>query len=190
MGFHHSIQVNEITLPPKVLLYKEYTGDYRKIGEAFTTLDKELSQFDVKSYQSFGLYYDNPNLLADFSQSRAIIGILLDPSNRTNAVKFMVDHPNYRVNEYGDINGISAKFLYRNDLSFGWIISRVYPALTKYAQDKKLFSSQASIGAFEIYHYKNGEPVVEVIFPYGPGLERLILNKSPVPNYQKETIEL
>lgn len=181
MGFYHQIQIEDISLSPKVLLYKEYVGDYRNIDKAIQIVEKDLTNLSA-TYQEFSMYYDDPLLLNDVTQSRAIIGVLIDVKDRQKAVDFLVNHATYRIYEYSNVKGLSSTFPYRNGLSMAWIIYRVYPALADYARTRGIFVNGHNIGAMEIYHYKNGESTVQIVFPYGAEAKELMLNKSPVPS--------
>jgi len=186
MGFHSKIQVQEINFPPKIILFKEYLGDYKNLNTAFKTLEEEISQLETKNYQEFGMYYDDPNLMENPTQARAIIGVLLDIKERHIAGKFLVDHADYRINENSELNCLSVTFPYRNELSMFWVISKVYPAIVEYGKTNKFFTKGNTIGALEIYHYKNTEKTIEVVFPYGPEVDKLLLNRAPKPIYKNK----
>ena len=190
MGFHTKIEIKETTLSPKIILFKEYLGDYRDLNSAMRTLEEELHSLETKNYQQFGMYYDDPNHLENSHQARAIIGVLLDIKERHIAGKFLVDHANYRINENNEVTCLSSTFPYRNELSMSWIISKVYPAIVEYGKTKGLFVQGNTIGALEIYHYKNNERTVEVLFPYGTGIEKLLLNRAPKPTYVQKNSDL
>lgn len=189
MGFYHQVQIEDFTLPPKVLLYKEYVGDYRNIDKAIQALDKDLTHLSA-NYQEFAMYYDAPLLLNDVTKSRAIIGVLIDVKDRQKAVDFLVNHATYRIYEYSNVKGLSTTFPYRNGLSMAWIIYKVYPALADHARTRGLYAKGHNVGAIEIYHYKTGESTVQIVFPYGEEAQELMLNKSPAPSYKVQNPEL
>ena len=181
MGFHTQITIEETILPSKVILYKEYIGDYREMNKALKVLETELKELETTKYSEFGMFYDQPNQLEDPKQARAIIGAMIDPRERHIASKFLINHNHYRISEYNDQTCISAKFPYRNELSLAWVISKVYPALVEHGKSNNLFKKDNTVGSLEIYHFKNGESYIEIIFPYGENVQSLMLTRAPKP---------
>jgi hypothetical protein len=56
------------------VVYKEYIGDYKKIGNAFCELSDAAKE--VNSKQMIGIYYDNPENMKDVNLCRAIVGVM------------------------------------------------------------------------------------------------------------------
>jgi len=190
MGFHTQINIEETTLPSRIILYKEYIGDYREMNKAMKVLEGELKDLETTQFRQFGMFYDDPNLLQDSKQARAIIGVMLDSRERHIASKFLINHNHYRINEYKDQTCLRTVFPYRNELSLAWVISKVYPALVEYGKSKKIFKKDNTIGSLEIYNFKNEESNIEVIFPYGDNIQDLMLTRAPKPAYLAKNQDL
>ncbi len=190
MGFHQKIEIKDAVLPPKIILYKEYLGDYHKMEDTFKLLQDEITQLETKNIKYFAIFYDAPDLIEDVNQSRAVLGVLLDIRERHLAGKFLVDHADYRISENSELNCLSSTFPYRNMLSMLWVVTQVYPAWVEAGVARKLDIKGNVVGSMEIFHYVNGESTIEVLFPYGPGVERLFLNRAPEPVYKKTNTDL
>lgn len=128
MGFHSKIVVEEVVLPERVMIYKEYVGEYKDISSAFKDFDQDLINLQIKDYFYFGIFYDNPTLLEDPKRSRAVIGIMVDTKYRNQAITYTVRNPVFTYKEHNELTAISVTFPYRNILSLAWIVYRIYPA--------------------------------------------------------------
>jgi len=177
MGFHTKIVVEEVVLPERGMIYKEYVGEYKDISSAFKDFEQDLIDLQIEDYFYFGIFYDNPPLLEDPKKSRAVIGIMVDTKYRNQAITYTIRNPVFTYKEHNELTAISVTFPYRNILSLAWIVYRVYPALVQYGEKYKMFSDGNIACSLELY-YKDA---IQVAFPYGRYVKDLLFISVPSP---------
>jgi len=68
--------VRRVSWPQSVLLYRQYQGEYQRIGPQFDLMRRDTSAAFPGALM-FGHYYDEPTKVTDPSNCRAILGLLL-----------------------------------------------------------------------------------------------------------------
>lgn len=74
IGLFRSAQLGKGYFRSTSIVFKEYIGDYKKIGNSFSELCN-ISK-EVNGKQMIGIYYDNPQNVRDVNKCRAIIGLM------------------------------------------------------------------------------------------------------------------
>lgn len=165
-----TVNVHEIEIPGGVILYKVYQGSYYKISSSLDKIiskSKEIFKKDQSNIKFFGVYYDNPNNLKDINKCRAIIGILYNQNNENkiqfNAEEFIKENKDYHYKALPSFKSIGCIFPLFNYFTMLINIIRGYPAIMKYAEEKKIKDLQAF--SMEMYDYIGRK--FTILFPCG-----------------------
>jgi hypothetical protein len=74
IGLFKSAQLGKGYFRGTSIVYKEFVGNYTKIGQAFGELCNVGKEVDSKNM--IGIYYDNPTNMKDQNNCRAVVGLL------------------------------------------------------------------------------------------------------------------
>lgn len=72
-GFFNEIKIEKARMDSANIVYFEHEGDREKLGGVFKKLVSDCSPF-MKIGNIYVISYDNPYLIKDVAQSRAIVG--------------------------------------------------------------------------------------------------------------------
>ncbi len=129
LGLFTSIEVQEKVAGGYIVVGKDFIGEYSKAGKFMLGVNKELQFAGIKSTKGFGIYYDNPKVVAP-DKCRSFVGDVLekkdyDKVNELQAKGFKVD--TIRV-----ANAVVAYFPIKSMMSYIIGPIKVYPQLSKY----------------------------------------------------------
>lgn len=111
----------------------------------------------------FGIYYDNPKEMKDQNLCRSTIGLIVNPGEMSKVETFLNNYPSYRSTLLPSTRCLSVHFPFVNKLSFILLVSKVYPKLAKYIEEKKLENTPLIM---EIYHFLSEyDKYVQVLAP-------------------------
>lgn len=120
MGFNKAKYFTEKTVPPQLLIYKENVGEYRKMAPDFTELRKTLKDFKG-NFVMTGILFNNPSTTKDPKKERALVGALVDPSQKAEVAEFLAKHPEYKVKDTKDMPAIASERIpNRKPMSYIW----------------------------------------------------------------------
>eukprot|EP01016_Furgasonia_blochmanni_P009842 TRINITY_DN14117_c0_g1_i1.p1 TRINITY_DN14117_c0_g1~~TRINITY_DN14117_c0_g1_i1.p1 ORF type:complete len:257 (+),score=18.02 TRINITY_DN14117_c0_g1_i1:223-993(+) len=181
MGVFKRVRVEDTVFEGGHIYYKEYVGDYNKIGTLFEAVTKDFLPHLIADRQSriIGIYYDDPTNVADKRMCRAVCGFI----SRKDEAKTSIEA--YGVKEYlyrklPRVNGARTFFPHKNFLSFVLIAIKVYPPLYQYICKKG--KANELIGSIEVYHTKDVKlDRIELMFPYGQDAQEYFLTTAAKP---------
>jgi len=182
MGSFSPVKMDDSKISSQLFVYKDQIGDYKNKASNLLQVKKDLSDISGKNYTITSVFYDNPLYVKDKSKERSVIGAMIDPAERLRVEQFLSKHPDYHVVETSDINTVSTKFPYRNNLSFsfmGW--KGLYNRLCRYSTENKNVKSEERFVVERYPYLSGGEKVVEVMVPYGNNARQLNLSALPTP---------
>ena len=188
MGFHKKIVVDRKRLPRRYVLYREYIANYSKdMGRIFKELNSDLRDV-FRGNLSFGIYYDNPQIVVDQSKCRASVGIYLDPSDINKAQGFATVHKQYRFKELPEMDCIYTDFPYKNSLSILWAVLRIFPKLINYLVQNNLVQDYCNEvdGIVENYYWNGPNKYTEFAIPFGKTIKQFSLTTFPQPTLQPQ----
>eukprot|EP00823_Brevimastigomonas_motovehiculus_P004826 TRINITY_DN329_c1_g2_i1.p1 TRINITY_DN329_c1_g2~~TRINITY_DN329_c1_g2_i1.p1 ORF type:complete len:224 (+),score=74.05 TRINITY_DN329_c1_g2_i1:52-723(+) len=135
MGYFFKPKAKREEYGPAVMFYKEHRGSYYKVGDTFSSLSKlmETHKFTVKDVM--GIYFDEPNTVKE-SELRAYAGLVFETNVSTTIVDICEKAGLKRLN-IPKFTCMSARFPYRNVLSYALGPMVVYKALAKQYLDEK-----------------------------------------------------
>ena len=193
-----SFQVKKLKIPAGTILYTPYYGNYHKLMPSINQTKRDFySYFDWKRTPSknvkfFGIYYDDPKLLKDPNQGRAILGAIFLDSDQDrhapfNAQEFLHAFKgktfSYKSFHFDNLDVFGAIFPLYGFLNIVSALVRGYPAIKKYGLANDLIKGSKPC-AVEIYDYPGKQ--LTVCFPYGVSMESLLaICDSPTSLYKE-----
>lgn len=181
LGFFKNLEFQQAKLGPMKIFYREYIGEYHKVGSTFQAVTRDASKY-FKFAKCFGIYYDPPHAVIDKTQTRAIIGVILN--NGENPLKeeeFAKSHINYKRGELPLVDAIVTRFPYRNFLTF-FMFGKIYMSIRKYMRNRKIGMPG---GIMEIYFINSKKSYIEFWIPQGNNSEKYQLSTVQKPLYKE-----
>jgi len=133
LGFFDKVVVTEMEQGPYILVYENHQGDYRNINFAIDTVYyRLLNEEQIQTTQGFGVYYDNPKLVAK-EDLRSIGGVILDPMYENQVGDL---ERRFNIKKISAQPAVVVEFPYKNKLSIIAGVYRVYPVIQKYLTEK------------------------------------------------------
>ncbi|MFW5757921.1 MAG: GyrI-like domain-containing protein [Bacteroidota bacterium] len=133
----------------ETLVYQSLKGDYSQTAmvtdEIYEIL---LSDYDIETFKGFGIYYDNPAEVTT-EELRSDVGCIL-PEEHADKKPMLESEFKVETAPYGDF--VVTEFPYRGQLSFMVGVMKVYPAMTRFIQQKGL---NPNTPVMEIYDIPN-----------------------------------
>jgi hypothetical protein len=171
IGVFHSVAVHEREVGPFILVYEEYTGDYKNTPriteEIYTSL---LEEDGIETYKGFGIYFDNPREVpAEYLRSE--VGCILEPGDYE---KIGLLRERYHIKEYPHTQAMVAEFPFRSRWSVIAGIMKVYPALERYRKEH----DYPEAAVMEIYDVSN-KRIQYIIMICGDEEESIQTNTAP-----------
>lgn len=133
----------------ETVVYNEVVGDYSQSGvvmDQIYTLLKE--EYKIETFKGFGIYYDNPKMV-EKSKLRSDIGCILEPAD---VEKVSTLKGNTKTKVLPKKQYLVTEFPYKGKMSVMMSLMKVYPALSKYAEDNAIAGAGA---VMEIYDVPN-----------------------------------
>ncbi|MDD5457395.1 MAG: GyrI-like domain-containing protein [Candidatus Margulisbacteria bacterium] len=146
-GMFGKVKVTEKQMGPFTIVYESYTGDYKNTGKIFMKVYKDLEKVGIKTINSIGIYYDNPDLVAK-DKLRSDLGCVLEEKDLAKAEELKTK---FKVMVIEKKDAVVAEFPLKSPLSFMLAPIKAYPVLEKYLQDKNL----QPVRMYEFYDMKN-----------------------------------
>jgi len=148
MGMFSSIEIVEKDIGPYTLVYVDHVGPYSDTMKDFEKIDKTLRKdFGIEAEKGFGIYYDNPQEVAE-EKLRCEIGSILDDkySSKIESLKGKL-----KVKIYSKKKSITAEFPIKNGLSYMLGPMKVYSKFKEYMEPK----GYKGAPALEVYDMPN-----------------------------------
>lgn len=113
------------------LVYRKITGPYKQTADMIYKLHYELKNENIETYKSFGIYYDNPKVVAQ-NKLRSEAGCILETADtaKTYWLRAKFNIKVYPVKKY-----ITAEFPFKGRMSIMIGLIKVYPAMNKFIKD-------------------------------------------------------
>ena len=166
-------------LGPFKIFYLEYIGPYHKIGPIFGSVAKDTCAF-FKFALPFGIYYDNPNTIADKNRCRAVVGIILNSGEaeiEEKKTEFQKSHTKYKFGELPSVDSIKTEFPWK-----GWPSTLMFPRIYKKFHP---YIDNNSGPMMEIYRCFEQKGLVEISLIKGELREAYMLTSSEKPEDKK-----
>ncbi|EPG73856.1 GyrI-like small molecule binding domain protein [Leptospira fainei serovar Hurstbridge str. BUT 6] len=125
LGAFNTVEVKEEVQGPFYVVSHQQTGEYRKVGETFQILMKELPASGVKDYRMFAIYLDNPNKVPK-EQLRSEVGALFSEplKAKPQGISLTLEERTIPVRKY-----LVVDFPFKNFFSIFLGIYKIYPKL-------------------------------------------------------------
>lgn len=179
IGLFHPISILPSKLGPFKIFYLEYIGPYHKIGPIFSSVAKDTCAF-FKFSLPFGIYYDNPNTIADKSKCRAIVGMIVnfgESEIEEKTTEFQKSHTKYKIADLPSVDCIKTEFPWK-----GWPTTLMFPRIYKKFQP---YHDHNSGPIMEIYRCFGQKGVVEISLVKGERREAYMLSSREKPEDKK-----
>ena len=148
LGGFSKIEFQTLKCGNEILIYEEMTGDYAQTPQRMDSVYyKLLNEFGIETGKGFGMYYDNPQHV-EKEKLRSDIGVILETRDSLQINK--IDSI-YHVKILPEEMYLVTEFPFKNPLSVLIGLSKVYPAMAKYAAQHNLTESPI----MEIYDVPN-----------------------------------
>jgi hypothetical protein len=135
LGGLSTVKISEQKTGSFHLLYLEHTGPYSRVYPVIQNVEKLAKENQVDYESTFGIYYDNPGLVAK-EKLRSILGVIVNDKGLAKAKELLKDGKlKYRTTN--EQSYAKTGFPYKNMLSIFIAINKVYPAFNQYAKDQK-----------------------------------------------------
>ncbi len=113
----------------EVLVYENYTGDYKNSGAVMDRIYYSLlEEHQLETYKGFGIYYDDPAKV-EKSKLRSEVGCILENPDEQTLQELSAK---YNIRIFPKQQYLTCEFPYLGKLSIFMGIMRVYPAMKKY----------------------------------------------------------
>eukprot|EP01023_Acetabularia_acetabulum_P062972 TRINITY_DN784_c0_g1_i4.p2 TRINITY_DN784_c0_g1~~TRINITY_DN784_c0_g1_i4.p2 ORF type:complete len:214 (-),score=32.37 TRINITY_DN784_c0_g1_i4:393-1034(-) len=162
-GLFKQAIVTERVFGPYLLVYKNYVGAFSGVGKVF---DEVVSMADLMGWsgagwrrgKTFGAYFDDPTQV-EAQKLRSSIGVVWAENQPTEQLQKLKEelltqesflNSGYKVAVFPRSSCYAVEFPFRSYLSIMLAVSRAYPALTKYMENKPL-PVKVCCGSFEVY---------------------------------------
>ncbi len=164
-GAFSSIKIENEKFPKLLLIYQKHQGNYENIGDVMDKVFYELLKEDLKIYNGFAIYYDNPKVVKE-KDLRAIAGSVT--TYNENLAKRVEKIESLKVGIIDSSNGVVVNFPLKGVGSILFAVMKVYPKLNEYKKEHNLEDK----ATMEIYDYKN-RLIKFIIFPNIPNKKLL-----------------
>lgn len=119
----------------ELIVFKSKTGDYRSSGNVMDEIYESLkTDFNIKSYKGFGIYYDNPREVRR-ELLRYDAGCIINKQDVSNINKLK---ERFEIAECPKKRYLIAEFPYKGKTSAIIGVMKVYPAILKYLNKQEL----------------------------------------------------
>lgn len=169
-------------LPAQNFLYVENVGPYMKVGDIFHNFSRVLAPLFKDTSKTAGIFYDNPNLIADPKQCRSCLGVIINDDEIERAEEFTRENKVYKLVRLPEVDVISTSYPVHGFLSYWFLPLRVYPAMHKFVEDNGIDGSFH--GGIELYNCNNESQTIEFIYPYGERKQEYRLSTMRTPEYK------
>lgn len=178
-GIFNPIIIHSIEYGPIPFFFKQYTGNYRQVGQLFEKIRRTAYRF-FHEVQIMGIYYDDPSEIIDVYESRAVLGFIAETSDNDLLYNFKEKNGfGMDFKELPFCEALHVRFPYKSFLSFYVMGFKVYPKMYEYLKRRNL---ETHAGIIEEYHFKSG--FVDIILPYGQKAKEFGLHSSTRPKYK------
>ncbi|MDD5067023.1 MAG: hypothetical protein PHF84_08245 [bacterium] len=145
LGMFSTLPVTEKEMGPYTMVYEHFTGPYQDTGKIFYKVNQALIADGITPTRGIGIYYDDPKVTAPASL-RSDCGSIVEEKDLPKLVKLK----KYTVRIISRQYSIVAEFPAKSALSYMIGPMKGYPALMKYASEKKTRWSKGSM-PMELY---------------------------------------
>jgi len=150
-GGFKSLKIQIAEQGGEVVVYGSIIGDYRQSGVVMDKIYYSLlNDFKVETYKGYGKYFDNPQKV-DKSKLRSEAGCIIETKD-TNKIA-LISKP-FKNKKLSKQKYIVTEFPYKGKLSVLFSITKVYPALIKFAEKNGLDSNGAITEIYDIPNKK------------------------------------
>jgi hypothetical protein len=174
--------------PESDVFYSDYQGEYKDIGQKFENLKLIMNKFKLSqdcNYFFFGIYYDNPQVIKDVKNCRAVYGI--GRSSQSPQGRDMEDYllkNDFKKSSLPGTQSLTSLFEYIYKISMFIGIYKYYSALHTNLKDET-FRRQFMVkgdfqGSVEIYRNNS----IQFFRPYDH-LPSFKLTSLPQPEYKQ-----
>lgn len=149
LGGFTKVNVSEEIQGGETLVFKEVRGDYKKSGKMMDEVYYDLLNNEkIETTMGFGIYYDNPKEV-ETAELRSDAGCILTEADVDKAENLK---EKYQVKRFPEGKYVVAEFPFRSKMSVMMSIMKVYPALSKFCEEK---GYQTDTPVMEIYDVPN-----------------------------------
>ena len=128
-GGFSTVHFQMISEGGETLVFRDIKGPYSITGDEISKINYDLeNRFNIESLDEFGMYYDNPRMIAG-NRLHSEAGCIIENTDTGKLMKLKSD---YRIKVYPVKKYITAEFPYKGRISIMIGMMKVYPALSKY----------------------------------------------------------
>jgi hypothetical protein len=185
---HSKIKIRDHTWEPKIFLYQEKVGSYENIDKLLDSVDQDLRSIEFKKDTFASIHYDKPLDHVDKAGLRSAVGVLINPSEKKLAKKFIKKNTNYKLITLSDIKSITCgRFPYPDVLSSLWLDYFVLPKAWEYGERNWIFTKENTTAIINIFHRvdKVKKYEIETLIPHGKNKDQLMLTSASEPSVQQ-----
>jgi hypothetical protein len=189
LGIFTQIKFYRGSFPKSEIYYLEYQGMYKNVGEEFMNICKILDRFKLRENEHFsniGIYYDNPSLIVDQTQCRAVIGILkeFNYKNYSSESEFedYLKQKKFKKATLPDSICVTSSFTLNYMIGMFVAIKKFYGALTRNIKNEE-FRRQYGISNFTFSVEICQKNFIKFIIPT-KNIQDFNLTTFPKPEYK------
>lgn len=138
IGAFTTINLQDKQSDSYVIAGSDFTGDYSKVSATMMQVDKKLRDMGIKCSRGFGIYYDNPQTTPR-EKCRSFVGNVIEDKDLSRLAD--IAKAGLKVDSVGEKTSLIIEFPFKNRLSYMVGPMKAYPALSKYAEQKKYKAS-------------------------------------------------
>jgi len=152
-GAFRAVVVEEREMAPMTVAYHEQLGDYAQTPHTMEEVEAMLRERGVAPMQGFGMYYDNPRVVAR-DKLRSDVGAIVADTDRRR----LADPKRWlKLKALARGRCLAVEMPYRGPLSIWVGILRAYPALARAAAGRK------GAAPYTIEIYERGKSILYLI---------------------------
>lgn len=155
MGMLVTPAVYEKEMGPFTLVYEDFTGPYKETGRIFEKVYKNLKKDGIETRRGIGIYFDNPASVPE-DQLRSQCGSIVEEGDLE---KLETVKDKYNIQNIERKKSIVVDFPIRNTMSYMLAPMKAYPALAKYAEERKY----EMLAPYELYDMESH--VIHFVMP-------------------------
>lgn len=144
IGYFSSVKPEEKAEGGYIIVGVNVTGSYSKVGQRINDVQNKLKEAGIKSIKGFGIYYDDPKITPS-ENCRSLVGSVISRNELAKVIALNLS--DFKIDSIPRRNSVVAEFPIRNVLSYMIGPMKVYPAISKYMEEKNYTSALS----FEIY---------------------------------------
>jgi DNA gyrase inhibitor GyrI len=150
IGMFSKVSISERKMGPYTYAFVTHVGPYTEVGKPMMELNDKMTEAGFNSIDGIGIYYDDPKQTSK-EKLRSDVGSIISTED---LAKVESNKDNFDFATLEESNYIVAEFPIKNPLSYMFGPMKVYPAFTKYLEEKNIEVPTIGIELYDVTNKK------------------------------------